>query len=52
VDRQVAADLPPALQRHYSVAEVAELWSWGETKVREVFRDEPGVGAEIGAVLE
>lgn len=37
---------PPAnaaFERHYSVAQVAELWCWSETKVREVFREEPGV---------
>lgn len=32
-----------ALERHYTVAEVAKLWGWGETKVRELFRTEPGV---------
>ena len=32
-----------ALERHYSVGQIAELWGWSETKVREVFRDEPGV---------
>ena len=34
---------PAALERHYTVAEVAELWGLGETKVRELFRAEPGV---------
>lgn len=33
----------PALERHYSVSEVAELWGWSETKVRDTFRDKPGV---------
>jgi len=33
----------PALERHYTVAEVAQQWGWSETKVREVFREEPGV---------
>jgi len=32
-----------ALERHYTVAQVAELWNWSEKRVREVFRDEPGV---------
>lgn len=32
-----------ALERHYTVAEIAELWGLGETKVRELFRGEPGV---------
>lgn len=35
------ADL--ALEHHYSVAQIAELWGLGETKVRELFRTEPGV---------
>lgn len=33
----------PALERHYSVAQIAELWGWSEDKVRNTFRDEPGV---------
>jgi len=33
----------PAIERHYSVAQVADLWGWSESKVRDVFRDEPGV---------
>jgi len=32
-----------ALERHYGVKEVAEMWGWSETKVRDVFRAEPGV---------
>jgi len=39
----VVRDVTPAIERHYSVAQVAELWGWSETKVREVFRHEPGV---------
>jgi hypothetical protein len=39
-----ASLLPPAaLERHYTVGEVAELWNLSETKVREMFMDEPGV---------
>jgi hypothetical protein len=33
----------PALERHWTVSEVAKTWGWSETKVREVFRDQPGV---------
>ena len=33
----------PALERHYTVAQIAELWGWSEDKVIKVFRDEPGV---------
>lgn len=32
-----------ALERHYTVGQVAEMWSLSETKVREIFREEPGV---------
>jgi hypothetical protein len=38
-----AVALPAALERHYTVGEVAELWNLSETKVREMFIDEPGV---------
>ncbi len=41
VKTEIAADA--ALERHYSVAQIAELWGWSDTKVREVFSDEPGV---------
>ncbi len=30
-------------ERHYSVAEVAELWNLSEDKVRRLFQNEPGV---------
>ena len=40
---EVPNTVSPALERHYTVAEVAKIWGWSETKVREVFRDEPGV---------
>ena len=48
VDQQPEASTPlaaveTALERHYSVGEVAQLWGWGETKVRDLFRKEPGV---------
>jgi hypothetical protein len=32
-----------ALERHYRVVEVAELWSIDPKTVREIFRREPGV---------
>lgn len=32
-----------ALERHYSVSEIVELWGWSDRKVRRVFSDEPGV---------
>jgi hypothetical protein len=32
-----------ALERHYSIQQVAEMWQLSETAVRDIFRDEPGV---------
>ncbi len=32
-----------ALEKHYSIPEVAELWGLSTDKVRELFRDVPGV---------
>ena len=32
-----------ALERHYTIYEIAEKWNLGSTKVREMFIDEPGV---------
>jgi hypothetical protein len=38
---------PPATtsftERHYSVAEVADLWNLGTDAVRRIFQNEPGV---------
>ena len=33
----------PALERHYSVAEVAKMWALSEKTVRRMFGDEDGV---------
>jgi hypothetical protein len=33
----------PALEKHYSVLEVAKLWSLSENTVRRMFMGEPGV---------
>jgi hypothetical protein len=41
--------LPSALERHFSVAEVAALWNLSEDAVRDIFRHEEGVLA-IGTV--
>jgi hypothetical protein len=30
-------------ERHYAVAEIAELWNLSSDKVRELFQNEPGV---------
>ena len=35
--------IPKALDRHYTVAQVAEMWGLSDDKVRQVFRAEPGV---------
>jgi transcriptional regulator GlxA family with amidase domain len=32
-----------ALERHFSVNEVAEMWNISDDTVRRLFRDEPGV---------
>jgi hypothetical protein len=32
-----------AFEKHFSVQHVAEMWNFGVDKVRELFRDEPGV---------
>jgi hypothetical protein len=37
------AGINSELERHYTVAEVAEMWGLSETKVRHLFRDAPGV---------
>jgi hypothetical protein len=31
------------IERHYAVAEIAELWNLSPDKVRELFENEPGV---------
>jgi hypothetical protein len=33
----------PALERHYSVNEIAELWGLSPDATRRMFRNEPGV---------
>jgi hypothetical protein len=32
-----------ALERHYTVAEVAKIWALSEKTIRRMFEDEPGV---------
>ena len=43
--RQPAMDFR---QRHYSVAEVAEMWNLGPDAVRRLFEGEPGVLTLVG----
>ena len=33
----------PALEKHYSVTEIAKLWGLSENTIRRMFMDEPGV---------
>ena len=33
----------PALERHFSVQEVAEMWNLCENSIRAIFKSEPGV---------
>lgn len=37
------ATTSPALEKHFTVSQVAELWGWSDTTVRKLFRDEAGV---------
>jgi hypothetical protein len=32
-----------ALERHFTIQQVAELWGWSDDTVRRTFRHEPGV---------
>jgi hypothetical protein len=41
--------MAPAFERHFSVAEVAALWSLSKDAVRDIFRHEEGVLA-IGTI--
>jgi len=36
-------DMSRATERHYSVAEVAEMWNLSADAVRRLFQNEPGV---------
>ena len=38
-----AEALPPALQQHYTVQQLAKLWGRDECTIRRMFQDEPGV---------
>jgi hypothetical protein len=40
---QNTSQAAPALERHYSVAEVAKMWALSEKTVRRMFEDEDGV---------
>ena len=36
-------NLSPALERHFTPKELAELWGFNENTIRRLFIDEPGV---------
>ena len=42
-DTAVTPDVAPFAVRHYSPAEIAELWSLSVDTVRKIFENEPGV---------
>lgn len=37
------AEVPPFATRHYTVAEIAQLWNLSDDAVRKIFENEPGV---------
>jgi predicted transcriptional regulator len=41
--KPILADASRATERHFSVAEVAELWGLSPSAVRRLFQQEPGV---------
>jgi predicted transcriptional regulator len=41
--RPILSDTLRAAERHYSVAEVAEMWNLSKSAVRRLFQEEPGV---------
>jgi hypothetical protein len=40
---QNTSQTAPALEQHYSIAEVAKMWALSEKTVRRMFEDEDGV---------
>jgi AraC-like DNA-binding protein len=40
---QNTSQATPALEQHYSIAEVAKMWALSEKTVRRMFEDEDGV---------
>jgi hypothetical protein len=43
MDGTVATQSSLHAERHYAVAEIAEMWNLSVDKIRELFADEPGV---------
>ena len=42
-DTKLARPTNPALERHYSIQEIAAFWGWSKQTVTKYFADEPGV---------
>lgn len=36
-------DSDKALEKHYSVGEVAKMWGWSQNTIRRMFANEPGI---------
>lgn len=41
--KSILADVSHSTERHYSVAEIAEMWNLSKDAVRRLFQKEPGV---------
>lgn len=41
--QSVAGEVPVSIERHYSPAEIGDLWKLSADCVRKIFEDEPGV---------
>jgi hypothetical protein len=42
-DSKIGRGEEGALERHFSIKEIAEIWGLCENSVRDIFKDEPGV---------
>ena len=36
-------DSEKALEKHYSIGEVAKMWGWSQNTIRRMFANEPGI---------
>lgn len=41
--KPILTEVSHATERHYSVAEIAEIWNLSQDKIRRLFQNEPGV---------
>lgn len=46
--KPVLTEIPQATERHYTIAEIAELWKLSPNAVRRLFQGEPGVFVALG----